>query len=522
MADDFIGLDEPTTIDKKVDTDSLTVGANTVHRGRIRIAGAAATDIAPVDAANGLDVDVTRLPALPAGTNNIGDVDVLTVPAPLSTTGGGTEAAALRVTVANDSTGVLSVDDNGGSLTVDGTVGISGTVPISAAALPLPAGASTAALQTQPGVDIGDVTINNAAGAAAVNVQDGGNSITVDGTVTANAGTGPFPVSDNAGSLTVDAPVGTPVAARLSDGAAFYDAAKTGQLPAALVGGRLDDNVGSWMGSTAPTVGQKAMASSLPVAIASDQSALTANGDVDHDAVNTLKNIQIAGNANPVDVPPTAVSANGDRVRAWMDRYGSLVVRTRKIRESYTAVFRLAEAAARLDQTFTHTANTNKQWATLHHTGAATKEVRLMSCVVWVTNMTTVAPQGIIELRQISAAPATGNPAITPTPHRRGAAAAEAVALYLPTTAGTEANVNSPLGHHVFDDAVSVATAAFAHPQGYGRGGIVLYDSVYDDDEMMQPVLPVGTLDGWAVVSRLTGATVMRATVVMKFTEEVP
>ena len=35
----------------------------------------------PGDATNGLDVDVTRLPALPAGTNNIGDVDVLTLPA---------------------------------------------------------------------------------------------------------------------------------------------------------------------------------------------------------------------------------------------------------------------------------------------------------------------------------------------------------------------------------------------------------------------------------------------------------
>lgn len=32
------------------------------------------------DATNGLDVDVTRLPSLPAGTNNIGDVDVLTLP----------------------------------------------------------------------------------------------------------------------------------------------------------------------------------------------------------------------------------------------------------------------------------------------------------------------------------------------------------------------------------------------------------------------------------------------------------
>ena len=36
--------------------------------------------------------------------------------------GNGTAAGALRVTVASDSTGVLSVDDNGGSLTVDGTV----------------------------------------------------------------------------------------------------------------------------------------------------------------------------------------------------------------------------------------------------------------------------------------------------------------------------------------------------------------------------------------------------------------
>lgn len=39
--------------------------------------------------------------------------------AALAVVGGGTEATALRVTVANDSTGVVSVDDNGGSLTVD-------------------------------------------------------------------------------------------------------------------------------------------------------------------------------------------------------------------------------------------------------------------------------------------------------------------------------------------------------------------------------------------------------------------
>jgi hypothetical protein len=40
--------------------------------------------------------------------------------------------------------------------------------------------ASGSTLGANSGVDIGDVTINNAAGAAAVNIQDGGNSITVD------------------------------------------------------------------------------------------------------------------------------------------------------------------------------------------------------------------------------------------------------------------------------------------------------------------------------------------------------
>ena len=37
-------------------------------------------------------------------------------------TGNGTAAGSLRVTLASDSTGVVSVDDNGGSLTIDGTV----------------------------------------------------------------------------------------------------------------------------------------------------------------------------------------------------------------------------------------------------------------------------------------------------------------------------------------------------------------------------------------------------------------
>jgi hypothetical protein len=89
-------------------TGSLTVdlGANndvTVTSGTITIgnaAGASAVNIQ--DGGNSITVDN----------------------AALSVVGGGVEASALRVTLATDSTGVLSVDDNGGSLTVDGTVTI--------------------------------------------------------------------------------------------------------------------------------------------------------------------------------------------------------------------------------------------------------------------------------------------------------------------------------------------------------------------------------------------------------------
>jgi hypothetical protein len=111
----------------------------------------------PGDATNGLDVDVTRV------------------------------------------SGVVHVDDNAASLTVDPN---SGTV-----------------------WDVSDRS------ARLVGVVSGGANV--------------FHVDDNAGTLTVDAPVGTPVFVRLSDGAAAL-------------------------------VGQKVMASSLPVAIASDQSVLPA------------------------------------------------------------------------------------------------------------------------------------------------------------------------------------------------------------------------------------------------------
>jgi hypothetical protein len=221
-------------------TDGLLVnlGANNDVSVSGTVTADAGTGPWPVTDNNGsLTVDGSVTASLAAGTNNIGDVDVLTVPAPLSTTGGGTEATALRVTIATDSTGVLSVDDNGGA-------------------------------------------------------------ITVDGTVTANAGTGPFPVSDNAGSLTVDAPVGTPLFARLSDGTAALttsggrlsvdasgaavpvtdnassltvDQATAASLNAQVVGAVAQD---SGVGSNPVTIGGRASTA--------QPTAMSADGDVVH------------------------------------------------------------------------------------------------------------------------------------------------------------------------------------------------------------------------------------------------
>lgn len=99
----------------------------------IRTADGTAIDL-PGSTADGLlvnlgannDVTVTGTVTANAGTgpfpvsDNAGSLTIDN--AALSVTGGGVEAAALRVTLASDSTGVVSVDDNGASLTVDGTV----------------------------------------------------------------------------------------------------------------------------------------------------------------------------------------------------------------------------------------------------------------------------------------------------------------------------------------------------------------------------------------------------------------
>lgn len=101
----FASAAAPTSV--SADGDAVRLWA--LRSGALATVLTAAGALIGGDATNGLDVDVTRMAPLVAGTANIGDVDVLTVPAPLSTTGNGTAATALRVTMASDSTGVVAL-----------------------------------------------------------------------------------------------------------------------------------------------------------------------------------------------------------------------------------------------------------------------------------------------------------------------------------------------------------------------------------------------------------------------------
>ncbi len=106
--------------------------------------------------------------------------------------GGGVEATALRVTIANDSTGVVSVDDGGGSLTIDGTVtanlgatdnGVLDNIDTNTGYGTVVGGGleATALRVTIASDSTGVISIDD--NGSTISIDDGAGSITVDGTV---------------------------------------------------------------------------------------------------------------------------------------------------------------------------------------------------------------------------------------------------------------------------------------------------------------------------------------------------
>jgi hypothetical protein len=151
------------------------------------------------------------------------------------------------VTTVGTITNVVHVDDNAGSITVDGTFW-QATQPVSAASLPLPSGAATSAAQTTAQTSLSSIDTKTPALGQAL------------------------------------AAASTPVVLTAIQQAALTPpAAITGFSTSALQGsGNVSlDNIDTKLGLRLPTtLGQKAMASALAVSIASDQSAVPVSGTV--------------------------------------------------------------------------------------------------------------------------------------------------------------------------------------------------------------------------------------------------
>lgn len=137
---------------------------------------------------------ITAIGAIPGGGGvqyTEGDIDASATGTVAMMEVGSDTLEPIQGTVAG---GLLVNLGGNNDVTVTGTVDLGATdnaVLDSIAAKDFATQTTLAAMNAKmvTGTDIGDVTINNSTGAAAVNIQDGGNSITVDGSVTANAGT---------------------------------------------------------------------------------------------------------------------------------------------------------------------------------------------------------------------------------------------------------------------------------------------------------------------------------------------
>lgn len=114
-------------------------------------------------------------------------------------------------TLAIDASGKITaiVEDGGGSITVD-AVNLD-IRDLAFATDKVDVTGSQVSLDSTTLAALESITVQNGAGAAAVNIQDGGNSITVDGTVAISGtvavtqSTSPWVIGDGGGSITVDA-----------------------------------------------------------------------------------------------------------------------------------------------------------------------------------------------------------------------------------------------------------------------------------------------------------------------------
>lgn len=331
-------------------------------------------------------------------TDNAGS---LTIDNPiLSLVGGGTESGVQRVTIATDSTGVLSIDDNAGSLTVDGTVALSAGSAVIGHVIN-DTGSTTAVT--------GNVTAIQGTGTNLHTVVDSGTITTVSTVTAVTAISNALPAgNNNIGDVDV---VTLPalVAGTALIGKVGIDQTTPGTTNRVDIGVFPDNepfNV-SQFGGSAVVTGAGAGGAGIPRVTVSNDSSLAANQSVNMN--------QVGGSAVALRTVPTNGSgASSMPVDSNVIQYAT-----------YTALAnRVASGAL--------TANTAKQVLSLEHGGAATKTVEIRQISISGYATTTVAGTVEFYLTRGTAA-SSGGTSVTPAPMNPATTAAEVTVKTLPT-----------------------------------------------------------------------------------------
>jgi hypothetical protein len=222
-----------------------------------------------------------------------------------------------------------------------------------------------------------------------------------------------------------------------------------------------------------------------------------------------------AGAAELSDVKNAAPasSAYGQIVRAMLyDAAGNPI---QQQQATYHAIVRLAARPYALS--FTTTANTRKQYATIHHAATAIKLVKIRRILVALESVS-VAGLYVFDAIKITSAPATGNPAITPIPALPSDPAAECTVLGLPTTAATEGGL--PANFTEYNQGITGAAPVANPPLPVQWFELFSEDEQNPVGEQRAMTIRAGVLEGWAVTLDPSAAGVVKAFVKFVFTEQ--
>lgn len=278
-------------------------------------------------------------------------------------------------------------------------------------------------------------------------------------------------IDDNSGSLTVDAPVGTPVFVRLSDGTVALLGQKTmaGSLPVAIASdqGNLPENLAA-VGGTSVSLGSKVSASSIPVVVASDQGDIKVNLD---------------------QVGATAIVA---KAASTFGQAALPVYPNASQRDTYFII------ANNLSISMT-AGGGDKALLSIEHAGTSTKTVKIRRVIVsGVCTTASAAVAGSLLFRQYGGtAASTAGTAVTPTKANNASAAAE-------MTAKTQTTITLDNASRWQHRVLGTGTAGVA--VGATFGPIVCYDW-QENGETAPITLRAGQLEAMCVMCNGLWAT---------------